>query len=183
MAIVVVSGPSGVGKNTVLEGVFKALPELKFGQTLTTREARSNDIPGKYEHVDEVEFKARVKRGELLEWAEVHGNFYGTKKPKVGDHIILEIDVQGAGQVKAKYPEALLILIEPPGETLEDKIGVLERRLRDRQTDSDEVIQQRLLNAEKELIDGQAQSDFVITNDSLDRAVAETVTAIKTHLR
>lgn len=182
MAIVVISGPSGVGKNTIIEQVFKALPQLRFSSSLTTRQPRDNDVPGKYEYVDHAEFEARVKAGELLEWAEVHGNLYGTKKPKAGENVLLEIDVQGARQVKENLPEALLILVAPPGDTLADRVAVLRQRLVERQTDENESIEQRLQNAERELIDGQAQSDVVIVNVYLEDSVEQTVQAIKHHL-
>jgi guanylate kinase len=182
MAIVVISGPSGVGKGTVVAKVLAAIPNLIFASSLTTRPPRPGDAPGKYVYVGRPEFEARAKSGELLEWAEYNGNLYGTLQPPLDRNVLLEIEVQGAAQVKGRFPQARLIFLVPPGATLAAQMQVLTTRLKQRATDHALTIQQRLAHAKKELRQGQQQSDVIIVNDDLAVAVKDTITCIKEYL-
>lgn len=173
------SGPSGSGKGTVLKRVFERLGDLYYSVSYTTRAPRPGDVDGKqYFFVDRAAFDSMTARGRFLEWAEVHGNFYGTDRDKVdeslsaGRDVILEIDVQGACQIKEKMPEAVTIFLAPP--TLEE----LERRLRGRGTDTEDQIRLRVKNAEKEL-ECAGRYDHVVVNDDLEKAVSGFIATIE----
>jgi len=181
MKIVVLSGPSGVGKNTVVAEVLKAIPELRMGSSLTTRAQRPNDVPGKYTFVGRTEFERRAGNGELLEWAEYNGNLYGTLPPS-DDPVLLEIEIQGAAQIKRLHPDACLMFMVTPGRNVPEQLAVLAERLRKRGADTPEAIQKRLVRAEEELRQGQAQSDVVIVNDDLPTAVRQTAASIRKYL-
>lgn len=182
MKIVVVSGPSGVGKNTVVAEVLKLIPGLRLGSSLTTRAARPNDVSGKYTYVSQAEFERRAKRGELLEWAEYNGYLYGTLKPAEEGPVLLEIEIQGAAQVKRLHPDACLLFMVTPGRDIPEQLNVLAERLRKRGTDQPAAIHKRLVRAEEELRQGQSQSDVVIVNDDLATAVRQTVASIQKYL-
>jgi guanylate kinase len=171
--LVVFSGPSGAGKDTVLEELAKVYPNFRRCVTTTTRERRDYEIDGQdYTFISVREFRARIDRGEFLEWAEVHGNLYGTPRQWVEDRlgegtdIILKIDVQGGANVKRQMPSALLVFVTPP--SLEE----LELRLRGRGSESEEDISERLANAKQEL-DQIPGYDYVVENDSVARAADE----------
>ena len=171
--VLIVSGPSGSGKSTLVQNLH-GLPDLTFSVSSTTRPQRLTESPGKcYDFITEVEFKRRVDSGEFLEYAQVFGrHWYGTPQQQVdearqaGLDLVLEIDVQGARQVKQKLPEAIAVFIVPPSR--QD----LERRLRSRGQDSDEAITRRLERARQEIA-RSAEYDFVIVNDDLQRASDE----------
>ena len=179
MRIVVLSGPSGVGKNTVVAEVLAAIPALALGASLTTRAARPNDMPGKYRYVSRSEFEAKAAHGDLLEWAEYNGYLYGSLQPVSDKPLLLEIEVQGAAQIKERYPDACLIFMVTPGATVAEQLAILAERLRGRGTDAPETIQRRLVWAKEELQQGQAQSDIIIVNDDLATAVRQTVAAVQ----
>jgi guanylate kinase len=168
--VLIVSGPSGSGKSTLVQNLH-GLPDLTFSVSSTTRPQRLTESPGKcYDFITEAEFKRRVDSGEFLEYAQVFGrHWYGTPQQQVdeareaGLDLVLEIDVQGARQVKQKLPEAIAVFIVPPSR--QD----LERRLRSRGQDSDEAITRRLERARQEIA-RSAEYDFVIVNDDLQRA-------------
>jgi len=148
----VITAPSGAGKTSLIEAVMRDDPSLKISVSYTTRAPRKGERDGvDYHFVDEKTFRAMESRGEFLESAEVHGNHYGTGKRvildavKRGDDLILEIDWQGAQQVRQLYPDCVGIFILPPS------IDELERRMRLRGQDSDAVIRRRLDNAREEL--------------------------------
>ena len=169
----VLSGPSGAGKGTLREKTFESVKGIAYSISCTTREPREGERDGvEYFFVTEEEFDRRIAAGDFLEWANVHGHKYGTLRPHVeevlssGSDMLLEIDVQGALQVKEKMPEAVTVFIAPPSPE------VLERRLRGRGTETEEQISVRLANARKEM-DLQKYYDLVIVNGDLDRAVAE----------
>lgn len=171
--VLIVSGPSGSGKSTLVQNLH-GLPDLTFSVSSTTRPRRLTESAGKcYDFITEAEFKHRIDSGEFLEYAQVFGrHWYGTPQKQVdearhaGLDLVLEIDVQGARQVKQKLPEAIAVFIVPPSR--QD----LERRLRSRGQDSDEAIARRLERARQEIA-RSAEYDFVIVNDDLQRASDE----------
>jgi guanylate kinase len=179
--LIVVAGPSGVGKGTVVRRLLVRDPErLVHSVSATTRPARRDERDGiDYRFVDDESFTRMVEEGAFLEWAEVfRGSRYGTPRASVDPHraagrdVVLEIDVQGAAQVREREPEAVLILLEPP--SLED----LERRLRGRGSETEDSIAERLEAAERELAQA-AWFDHRVVNDDLDRAVAEVAAIIE----
>jgi len=168
----VVTGPSGSGKSTILRHVFKDLRHVAFSVSHTTRPPRESERNGReYHFVDEAEFKRMVGRQAFLEWAVVHGHYHGTSKAEVarksrGADVLLDIDVQGARQVRERFSQAVFIFILPP------KFAELKRRLRDRGEDDPATIALRLKNAKREIRDYKS-FDYVLINDRLDRAVLE----------
>ncbi len=174
----VVSGPSGAGKGTLLSQVIERIPDAWVSVSATTRSPRPGEIEGvHYFFLDTDHFKSLAEQDGFLEWAQVHDNYYGTLKQSVidhmnaGDQVILEIDVQGALQVRKALPEAHLVFIEPP--SLEE----LERRLRQRGTETEDVISSRMKTAEVELAQ-KMEYDVQVVNDDLERAVDELVEVI-----
>ena len=170
--LIVVTGPSGSGKSTILRHVMRDLRGVRFSVSHTTRPRRPSEQDGRdYHFVEKEEFERMVRRSAFVEWAVVHGNCYGTsrrevaEKGKLGD-VILDIDVQGAKQVRALGIEAVFVFIMPP------VFRELRRRLRDRDEDKPEVIELRLRTARIELRQA-SRFDYVVINDKLDRAVLE----------
>lgn len=169
----VISAPSGAGKTTLLKPVLAVLPALAFSVSHTTRKPRPGEVEGKdYFFVNTNKFSMLREEGDFLEWAEVHGNFYGTSKRvvetqlAVGRDIILDIDVQGAGQLRIRKDlSATFIFIAPPS------LAELERRLTGRKTDEAATIALRLQNARQELQYAD-QYDYLIVNDDLGQAQA-----------
>ncbi len=168
----VISAPSGTGKTTILKRVMAEVPGLSFSVSHTTRAPRAGEENGvDYHFVDAGRFAAMREAGAFLEWAEVHGNFYGTSLEAVeaglagGTDIVLDIDVQGCRQVRAAAPDAVTLFIVPP--SWEE----LERRLAGRGTDAADTVRLRLANARREMADAD-RYDFVVVNDDLERAVA-----------
>lgn len=169
----IVSGPSGVGKSTVLKALLEKRPNLYFSVSATTREPRPGEVDGVHYHFLSVDtFRQKIAAEEFLEYAEYVGNFYGTPKKYVdeamnhGRDVILDIEIQGALQVCGKRPETVRIFIAPPSW------AELERRLTERGTDSPEKVQKRLLRAKVEFQTAHTYDYFVI-NDTLQEAVAE----------
>jgi len=170
-SLFVISGPSGVGKGTLVSLLRTEHPEIALSVSATTRKPRPGEIDGiHYFFLDKEEFKARIESDEFIEWAEFSGNFYGTNKLFVekmleeGKNIILEIDVNGALQVKAKLKDAVLIFIEPP--CFEE----LQSRLIKRSTESEEEIQRRLAVVKSES-EQKKEFNYTIVNDKLDTAL------------
>ncbi|MBQ6006114.1 MAG: guanylate kinase [Selenomonadaceae bacterium] len=171
--LIVVSGASGTGKGTVCKKILTDLPEVAYSISATTRTPRPGEVDGReYYFLSVDEFKAWIADEKFLEYAEVYGNFYGTPLNKIeerlnrGEDILLEIDVQGALNVKRKCPEGIYIFLLPP--SLEE----LKRRIEGRGTESPESLSRRLKNAVAEIKIG-LEYDYVVVNDSVDKAVAE----------
>ena len=169
----IISGPSGVGKSTVLGALFEGRDDLYFSVSATTRAPRPTETPDVDYHFIEAEtFRQWIEDGEFLEYAEYVGNFYGTPKKYVdaamdeGKDVILDIEIQGATQVHELRPNVVRIFIAPP--SWEE----LERRLTARGTDSPEKVQKRLLRAKVEL-ENAGHYDYFVLNDTVDNAVAE----------
>jgi guanylate kinase len=170
--VFVITGPSGVGKGTLIEQLLDRVPELELSVSATTREPRSGEVDGRdYHFLTPEEFERRVEAGEFLENATYSGNRYGTLREEVerrlaeGRSVVLEIEVQGARQVRAAMPEAVQIFIAPPDP------AALRERLQGRGTDSSEAIDRRLRTAEIEL-EAQEEYPHVIVNDDLQEAAA-----------
>ena len=169
----VISGSSGVGTGTVLKGFLEKNPDFMLSISCTTRAPRKGEIDGvNYFFISKDEFQNCIDNDKFLEWAEFAGNRYGTKKKYIqqclaeGKDIILEIDTQGALQVKRKMPEAVLIFICPPS------IEALETRLRGRHTEDEATIQKRLQEVKTEL-ERAENFDYKVVNDDLDKAIGD----------
>ncbi len=169
--LLVLSAPSGAGKTTLAHRVMKDTPESVFSISYTTRQPRGAERDGvDYHFVDVLTFKGKIERNEFVEWAEVHGHFYGSPQSVVDQAMaqrgvaIFDIDVQGGLAIQRKHPEAVLVFILPPS------MQELERRLRGRGTDAEDTIQRRLLAARSEIERGVAGYDYIIVNDSFDHA-------------
>jgi guanylate kinase len=170
--VFIVSAPSGTGKTTVINGLLADFPEISLSVSYTTRAPRSGDIPGRdYQFVSTAKFAAMQAQGKFAESATVHDFFYGTPhRPldqctRSGRDIVLDIDVQGAKQIKRKYPQAVSIFLLPPSWS------ELQRRLGARATDNKQIIRRRLANARREIKDVM-QYDYFILNSSVSQAVA-----------
>jgi guanylate kinase len=167
----VVAAPSGAGKSSLVSSLLQVDSHLVVAVSHTTRPPRGQEQDGReYHFVDDVQFRAMVERGEFFEWAEVHGNLYGTSRVAIenrihdGDDVVLEIDWQGALQIKALFPNAVLVFILPPSW------GELRQRLERRGEDHPEVIEQRMENARLEVSKAR-HFDFVIINALFETAL------------
>ncbi len=177
--LVVVSAPSGAGKTSLVKAVLAEDDNIRMAVSYTTRPQRSTEVDGQdYHFVDKARFESLRDEGRLLEWANVFDNYYGTGRDQVdallaaGHDVVLEIDWQGARQVREAMPEAVSVFILPPSRT------ELERRLRGRETDSDEVIARRLRDSVADMSHWD-EFDYVIVNDRFEeaaRALAEVIT-------
>lgn len=178
--LIVISGPSGAGKGTIYNSLLERMPELVPSVSVTTRSPRKNEIDGvHYFFSDKEKFEKMIASDELLEYADVYGNYYGTPKKRVedvvgrGGTVMLEIDVRGAEQIKRRYPSCVAIFIMPPS------FEVLENRLRGRATDSEESIVRRLSEAQRELMTASELFDYIVINDNLSEAIDATQAIIK----
>lgn len=169
----VLSAPSGAGKSTLARLLRKRNPDVAFSVSATTRAPRPSERDGvEYHFVARDEFLRMRDAGELIEWAEVHGNFYGTPRQNVrqaqarGRHLLLDIDVQGARQIRAALPEAVHVFVLPPTGR------ALVQRLSGRGTEGADALERRLRNAEDE-VRAAAEFDYVVVNDVLETAVRE----------
>ena len=181
--LIVMSGPSGVGKGTVIKEVMKDESlKLAFSISMTTREKREGEQEGvNYFYVSREQFEQAVRDGKMLEYAEFVGNYYGTpleyveKLRNEGKNVLLEIEVQGCMQVQEKEPDALTIFIVPP--SMEE----LENRIRGRKTEAEEIIQQRLAKAEKEM-EMLNKYKYVVCNDDVELAAEIVSVIIRRHM-
>ena len=176
--LIVFTGPSGVGKGTLLRALRDRYPALQLSTSATTRNPRPGEVDGKdYYFVSRERFQAMVENDDLLEWAEFAGNYYGTPKTAVqqnldqGQWLILEIELEGARQVRDTFPQALQLFVLPP--SLEE----LEQRIRQRGKDSEAAILRRMARAQVE-IDAAPEFDVQIVNDDLEVALQQLETAI-----
>ena len=167
----VLSGPSGVGKGTILTRLFVDFQDIEYSVSATTRQARAGEVQGEnYYFMSEEEFFQLVENDQLIEWANVHNNYYGTPKEyvdktlKKGQDIILEIDIQGAKQVRENYPDAVFIFLLPPS------LQELEQRLEQRGSEDKRNKKIRLRNAREEMQEKQ-KYDYVIINDRIEETV------------
>lgn len=180
-SLFIVSAPSGAGKTTLCKEVVLSLPNLKESVSYTTRPPRIGEVNDRdYTFISKAEFKLMVERGEFVEWAEVHGELYGTSKKRLeelmssGIDVIMDIDVQGAMQLKEKYREGIYIFVLPPS------MEALKERLRARMANSEEEIEERLRRAVEEM-KYYYKYDYVIINDTLENALKELEAIIISH--
>lgn len=181
-SLVVLSGPSGTGKTTICHELIKQIPRTAFSVSATTRAKRAGEREGvDYYFLSKEDFKQKIKRGEFLEWARVYDHYYGTPRQPIlanlnrGANVLLDIDMQGALNIKKKFPKALLVFILPPS------LAVLRQRLINRKKDSVAVINGRMKQIEKELR-YIPRYDLLVINDDLKktvRSIREKITNIK----
>ena len=177
--LLVVSGPSGAGKGTICQILREQLPDLGYSISVTTRQPRVGEVDGKsyfFKTVPEVQ--EMIAKGELLEYAEVYGNYYGTPRKYVmdllqsGHDVLLEIDIQGALQIKERFPEGVFVFIVPPS------LDELSARIYKRGTDSEEVIKRRMASAASELTYA-AKYDYIIVNDIATKTANKVLTIME----
>jgi guanylate kinase len=178
--VVIVSGPSGVGKSTICEEVVKRLNNVYLSVSVTTRPRSENEVDGQdYWFISEQEFQERIDKGLLLEYAEVFGHLYGTPRDKVeeavreGNTVILEIDVQGAKQAKAIFPDVVMIFILPPTEK------ELVERMNHRGREAVDAAEKRLSGASSEIAAAWQYYKYMVINEDLQQAVDECVQIIE----
>jgi guanylate kinase len=169
--LVILTGPSGVGKGTLMKSLLARHPELYYSVSVTTRSPRAGEVDGKhYYFMSRNKFEQLVAQGEFLEWAEFAGNYYGTPRQAVMQQIrsdktvVLEIELEGARQIRSSFPSALSIFILPP--SMEE----LEKRIRGRAQDADDAISRRLHHAQQE-VDAASEFDVQIINDDFEAAL------------
>jgi guanylate kinase len=171
----VLAGPSGVGKGAIVARLLAALPDLELSISATTRRPRPREDEGRhYYFVERADFDRMIEAGGFLEWADIFGERYGTPREPVeralaaGRDVLVEIDIQGARQVKAANPSAYMVFITPPS------LDELERRLRTRGTETDEQVKRRLAKASDELA-AEPEFDVTVVNDDLEQAAREVI--------
>ncbi len=170
---VVLSAPSGAGKTTIAKALVEGGEDVVFSISATTRPARDHEVDGvDYDFLSEPDFRVMIEADEFVEWAEVHGHLYGTSKKALQDardkgrFLILDVDVQGAMQVRQRVPDAVLVFVLPPS------VEALVQRLRDRGTEEEDTLERRIQNARGEL--GKASEfDYIVVNENLEQAIDE----------
>ncbi len=168
---IAVTGPSGSGKTSVCKALLEMFPQLRFSVSLTTRPPRPTEVDGRdYHFVSEAEFHDRIRRGDLIEWAENYGQLYGTSRENMehtlreGRDLLLDVDTRGARALKKVWPGGIFVFVVPPS------IEVLEKRLRSRGSETEETIRRRFENALTEIRE-IVWYDYVVLNDELDAAI------------
>ena len=168
---VVLSAPSGAGKTSIARALVKEIEDVVFSVSATTRPARDHEVDGvDYHFVSEAEFRAMIEADELVEWAEVHGHLYGTSREALqaareeGRFLILDVDVQGAMQMRDRIPDAVLVFVLPPSA------DALVERLTERGTEGEDNVTQRIENARGEL-EQASRFDYIVVNENLDHAI------------
>jgi len=171
--LIVLSSPSGGGKTTICQALASRAENFKISISATTRKPRSHENPGHHYHfISKSEFESLIKKGEFLEYERVHGNYYGTLKKQVEDHlsagnsVIFDIDVYGAIHIKKQFPQAILIFIRPPS------LDELKRRLKLRKSDDEQEIEKRLQRLPEEYAQAK-YFDYDITNDNLENTIEQ----------
>ena len=166
--VIVVSGPGGVGKGTIVTALVERDPQLWLSRSWTTRAQRAGEHDAAYVFTNREAFEQRIAAGGFLEWTEFLGNYYGTPTPEAvdGRDVVLEIEVDGARQVKTLQPDAVLMFVLPPSRAEQ------ERRLRGR-GDPDQKVEERLRKAEDEEPIGMSLADYVVVNDDLEETIGE----------
>jgi guanylate kinase len=186
--LIILSGPSGSGKSTVICRLLACPdPPLRLSVSATTRPRRDYEQEGVHYHFWTRErFEQAMQAGAFLEWATVWGNYYGTPRPEVetyrerGVGVILDIDVQGAAQVRKACPDAVSIFLHAAPGDADEELKTLEKRLRERRSETEEAVRRRLAGARGELARA-GEYDYQVINDDLDRAVADVLRIIKAH--
>jgi guanylate kinase len=179
ISVFIISAPSGSGKSTLVHRLLQTVPNLAFSISYTTRPRRAAETDGvDYIFIDRKDFEARIARGEFLEYAEVFGNYYGTNREafesatREGKDLVLDIDIQGARQLRTAIPQAITVFVLPPSKQ------VMEQRLRSRSQDTEEVIQRRLEGAATE-VKNYTHYDFVLINRDIAEASAQLVKIVE----
>ncbi len=179
--LIVISAPSGSGKSTIAAAIMRKFPSLMFSVSATTRPKRSGETNGKeYFFLSREEFQERVKQGDLVEWEEIYGDFYGTLRSEIdktlaaGRVMLFDVDVKGALSIKRAYPDAVLIFVKPPS------FQELKERLQNRKTENEATLARRLERVPMELELGE-RCDYQIVNDDLPRAIDEVERIVKEH--
>jgi len=181
--LVVISAPSGAGKTTIARAILEVHPTLRFSVSATTRPVREGEREGRdYFFLTKEEFRRRIDAGDFVEWEEIYGNYYGTLRQEVdralegGLHILFDIDVKGGLSIRRRYPESLLIFIRPPS------LQILRKRLRNRKTESNGAVSERMKRVPLEMQLGAA-FDHQVVNDDLPRAIAEVNRIVSSYLQ
>ena len=169
--LIVISAPSGAGKTTICKGLMDGFPDLRFSVSCTTRPPRQGERDGEdYHFISVKDFTGRIENGEFVEWEEIYGHFYGTSKKDIealiqrGNDIILDIDIKGARNVKAKYPGGVFVFVMPPS------VEILRERLKKRGSETDDIIEMRFARAMEEIRENEWY-DYVIFNDIISDSV------------
>ncbi len=180
---VVLSAPSGAGKTTIAKALVKGGEDVVFSISATTRPARDHEVDGvDYYFLSEPDFRAMIEADEFVEWAEVHGHLYGTSRKALQDardtgrFLILDVDVQGAMQVRQRVEDAVLVFVLPPSA------DALVERLRERGTEGEDTLSRRIKNARDEL-EQASQFDYIVVNENLDQAIEEVQSIVLAHSR
>lgn len=170
---VVLSAPSGAGKTTIARALVKEIEDVVFSVSATTRPARDHEVDGvDYHFLSEAEFRAMIEADELVEWAEVHGHLYGSSREALqaaseeGRFLVLDVDVQGAMQMRDRVPDAVLVFVLPPS------VDALVERLTERGTEGKDNVTQRIENARGEL-EQASRFDYIVVNENLEQAIDE----------
>ena len=170
---VVLSAPSGAGKTTIARALVEEIEDVVFSVSATTRPARDHEVDGvDYHFLSEADFRSMIEADELVEWAEVHGHLYGTSREAVqaaleeGRFLILDVDVQGAMQMRDRVPDSVLVFVLPPSA------DALVERLMERGTEGEDNVTRRIENARGEL-EQASQFDYIVVNENLDQAIDE----------